>query len=126
MNGYLLDTHALLWWLGDQPRLSKRAYNILADPDSAIYLSVAAAWEMTIKRAVGKLDTPDDLPQVLADNNIAPLPVTLAHAMQVGALPLHHGDPFDRLMVAQAQAEQLVLITRDKWVQRYEVPVLRA
>lgn len=81
---------------------------------------------MAIKRAAGKLDTPDDLPEVLAENSIKPLPITLGHAMGVGTLPNHHRDPFDRLLIAQAIAEDLVLITHDKQIDRYDVQTLRA
>lgn len=128
MNGYLLDTHALLWWLDTPERLSGAAKQIIADPDTRVCVSSIAGWEIGIKSAIGKLKTPDakTMMQAIEDAGIHLLEPTFEQGLSLHALPLHHGDPFDRLMVAQAQAEQLVLITRDKWVQRYEVPVLRA
>lgn len=126
MNGYLLDTHTLLWWLGDPAKLTSQARETISESLHPIYVSVAAAWEMTIKRAAGKLTTPDDLPQVLAENNMVPLPITLPHVLALESLPPHHQDPFDRVMIAQARVESLVLVTRDRSMEQYGIITMRA
>lgn len=128
MNGYLLDTHALLWWLDSPERLSNAAKQVIGDSATRVCISSIAGWEIGVKSAIGKLQTPDPktLMQAIDDAGIHILEPTFKQGLALQALPLHHGDPFDRLMVAQAQAEQLVLISSDKWVQRYNVPVLRA
>ena len=125
MNGYLLDTHILLWWLDDPRKLSAAAREVIADSSHAVYVSAAAAWEIGIKQALGRLTIPDDLVEVLEQSGIRPLPILLTHGLAVATLPPHHTDPFDRMMVAQAAAEGLVLITRDKGIQQYDVPLLR-
>jgi PIN domain nuclease of toxin-antitoxin system len=121
----LLDTHALLWWLADSPELSRRAQAAIRR-SPAVYVSAATAWEIAIKKAHGKLKAPDDLEDALRSNRFEPLSVTVAHAWAAGALPRYHDDPFDRLLIAQARAESLTLVTRDPWVRRYEVRVLGA
>lgn len=89
-------------------------------------MSAATAWEIAIKRALGKLEGPDDLTAELTANSFAALPVTVEHALVAGALPPHHSDPFDRMLVAQARSESLTLVTRDPRIPAYGVPVLRA
>ena len=121
----LLDTHALLWWLTESPELSRRAQAAIRR-SAAIYVSAATAWEIAIQKAHGKLQAPDDLEDALRANRFEPLSITVAHAWAAGALPRHHDDPFDRLLIAQARAESLTLVTRDPWVRRYEVRVLWA
>jgi PIN domain nuclease of toxin-antitoxin system len=126
VNGYLLDTHALLWWLGDPSRLSEQARETIANTSMPVFMSVAAAWEITIKQASGRIHAPDDLPQVLADSDIHPLPITLPHVLAIGSLPMHHHDPFDRIMIAQAQVESLTLVTRDRLIEQYGGVTMRA
>jgi PIN domain nuclease of toxin-antitoxin system len=121
----LLDTHALLWWLADSPMLSSKARSAIAR-SPAIYVSAATAWEIAIKKAYGKLHAPDDLEQALAANGFEALPITVAHALAAGALPLHHHDPFDRMLIAQAHAESLTLVTRDRSLQEYGIRLLPA
>lgn len=122
----LLDTHALLWWLGDDPSLSPEARAAVAAPGNLVYVSAATAWEISIKRALGKLEAPDDLGAALAHSSFQALPITLSHATAAGQLPPHHSDPFDRMLVAQARLERLTLVTRDPHIPCYGVDVLRA
>lgn len=126
MAGYLLDTHALLWWLSDPSKLSEGARDAIAKGRNTVYLSSAAAWEMAINKAIGRLDVPGNLEEVLGKDHIEVLPITLPHALAVADLPLHHQDPFDRMQVVQARLEDLVLITRDARIAEYDVKVLTA
>jgi PIN domain nuclease of toxin-antitoxin system len=121
VTGALLDTHALLWWLDDDPRLSEVAHEHIADPRRTVNVSAASLWEVAIKRSLGKLDAPDDLPQVVLDDGFAFLPVGAAHAWAVGDLPRHHGDPFDRLLVAQSIVERLPIVSADGQLDAYGV-----
>lgn len=121
----LLDTHVVLWWLGDQ-RLTDAAYTAIATPDNAVFVSAASAWEIGVKKALGKLRAPDDLEELLERERFMPLPVTIAHGLAVGSLPKVHGDPFDRLLVAQAGRESLTLVTRDERLGEYGIPIVLA
>ncbi len=98
----------------------------IADPQASVFVSVAAVWEMMIKAADGRLSVPEDPAAMLKRKRFEPLPITLGHALQAAALPPHHRDPFDRMMVAQAQMEGLTLVTRDGVMPRYNVPTLLA
>lgn len=118
----LLDTHALLWWLDDPRLLSAAARRAIGDGKNPVYVSAAVVWEIVIKRSLGKLDAPDDLVEVKAANRFLPLPVTVAHVLAVAALPDHHRDPFDRVLIAQARHEGFKLVTRDSRVLQYGVP----
>lgn len=120
----LLDTHALLWWLAGEP-MTPAATAAIADPGSLVVVSAATVWEIALKRAIGKLRFDGSIVAIIADAAFDPLPVGAAHAERAGALPLHHRDPFDRMLVAQAQSEGLRLVTRDPVFDDYEVPVLR-
>ena len=122
----LLDTHALLWWLADAPALSKEAREAIGDQDRIVYVSAVTAWEISVKRARGKLEAPGDLAAELTANAFQELPISAAHATAAGQLPNHHRDPFDRMLVAQAQIENLTLVTRDKNIAKYEVAMLKA
>lgn len=119
----LLDTHAVLWWFADSPALSAPAREAVAS-SADVWVSAASAWEIAIKRALGKLDAPDDFASALEESGFRPLPIVVAHAMAAGALPRHHDDPFDRMLVAQAQIEGLTIVTSDRHIQRYGVAVL--
>lgn len=116
-----LDTHALLWWLEDPQLLSKTARKAIGDGKNTVYVSAAVAWEIAIKKALGKLDAPDDLEAAMAANRFLPLPVTVPHALAVASLPPIHGDPFDRLLIAQARYEGFKLVSRDRLVANYGV-----
>jgi PIN domain nuclease of toxin-antitoxin system len=119
----LADTHAALWWLADDPALSAPARAAIADPTNEILVSAASFWEAAIKRGLGKLRAPDDLPRLLDEEGFDTLPVTAAHAWAVQSLPPHHRDPFDRLLIAQAQAEGATIVTADRRFDSYNVAV---
>jgi PIN domain nuclease of toxin-antitoxin system len=122
----LLDTHALLWWLTDDPTLTQAARAAIARPETEVAVSAASAWEIAIKSALGKLIAPDDLEDQLAHHQFSPLAITVAHALMAGHLPRHHDDPFDRVLVAQARIEGMTLVTRDQHIGLYGVPILAA
>lgn len=126
MRGYLLDTHVLLWWLSDPTRLSKAAQSAIADGSHAVFGSAAGVWEMAIKRRLGRLDYPSDVEAVLARANIEVMSINARHALVAAELPMHHQDPFDRMHIAQARVEELVLVTRDSEIARYDVALLPA
>ena len=121
----LLDTHVLLWWLTDDSALPRSIRDTLADSHVDAFVSAATAWEIAIKHALGRLDFPvDELGAILKDNGFKPLSITTAHAITAGALPRHHADPFDRMLVAQALCESLTLASVDPLVARYGATVL--
>lgn len=122
----LLDTHALLWWLDENPTLSTEARAAIADGSNVVFASAASAWEIVIKSALGKLKSPPDLTKALQASRIEELPVRVSHALALRQLPDHHQDPFDRLLIAQARQERLTIVTRDDRIWRYDVPCLRA
>ena len=117
----LLDTHILIWWLSQDRRLSQPESDIITNPDNLIFVSAATAWEIAVKKMIGKLEAPDDLPAALAANNFLELPITIDHSQKLYQLPLHHHDPFDRIMVAQAISEDLIFMTRDAKIALYEI-----
>lgn len=124
MSRLLLDTHALMWWLTDDPALSAPARAAIADPVNEPLVSTTSVWEIAIKRSLGKITAPDDLPDRIIDDGFQWLPISADHAWRVRRLPLHHRDPFDRLLVAQALAEGLPIVTADRNLERYGVEVL--
>jgi PIN domain nuclease of toxin-antitoxin system len=117
----LLDTHVLLWWLDDPAQLSEVAGTAIRDGANVVWVSAATAWEIVIKKTLGKLDAPDNLDEVLRECRFTPLPITIAHALAVQSLPMHHRDPFDRMLVAQARAEGMTIVTHDPKVLEYPV-----
>jgi PIN domain nuclease of toxin-antitoxin system len=121
----LLDTHALLWWLADEG-LTAGAREAIADPANLVAVSAASAWEISIKKALGKLTAPDDLEEQVRAGGLTPLPISIAHGLAAGQLPRHHEDPFDRMLIAQALAEQLTIVTRDERFADYGVALLPA
>lgn len=123
MSGLLLDTQVLLWALGDIESLSPAARDALSDGSVPAYVSAASIWEISIKCSTGKLKAPDDLLERIADT-FDELQIGHEHARRAGALPPHHRDPFDRMLVAQAQSEGLTIVTRDDQIAAYDVPVL--
>lgn len=119
----LLDTHVALWGITADAALDSELLDRLRrDPD--IFLSPVTLWEITIKQTAGRLGGPPDLAERVADMGFRELPVTHSHAIAAGRLPVHHRDPFDRMLVAQAKVEGLTLVTRDPDIQRYEVDTL--
>ena len=121
----LLDTHILLWWLGDSPRLSKKARRAIEESE-AVFVSAVSAWEIELKRARGLLRAPDNLEATLRARDLQTLSLTVPHAIAAGRLPLYHRDPFDRMLVAQASLESVTLLTADKQQAAYGVPVILA
>ena len=121
----LLDTNAVIWWLARMPRLGERARQAISAADEVMVSSVSG-YEIHIKRTVGKLEAPDDLSERIDEHRFPVLPVTLRHAIEAGNLPLHNRDPFHRLLVAQARCEGLTLVTADRRMSAYDVPILDA
>ena len=123
----LLDTHAFLWWLADDPNLGVEARKAIRDPSSIVHVSAVSLWEISIKQALGKLEVEnEDLVAEVAANDFVELSITGRHALEAGSLPRHHDDPFDRMLVAQALLERLTLVTRDFHMPSYGVTLLRA
>jgi PIN domain nuclease of toxin-antitoxin system len=122
----LPDTHALLWWLDDNPSLSGEARAAIADGGNPVFVSAVVIWEIRIKQGLGKLRLPPDFRQVLDSQPFENLPITAEHAHRVAELPAHHRDPFDRMLVAQAMTEKLTIVTRDPDIARYRVRVITA
>ena len=121
----LLDTHAFLWWLNDDPKLRAKARAAISDPGASVYVSAATIWELSIKARLGKLDLEGTDPVgEIAANDFLELPISARHALAAGDLPRHHDDPFDRMLVAQAQLEDLVIVTHDSKIDAYGVATL--
>ena len=126
MRRLLLDTHVLLWWLADDEALGMQTRALIADTRNEVLVSAATVWEMSIMRAKGLLETPDDMDAVVAGEGFSALPISLRHAQQAGALPDLHRDPFDRMLIAQAQSEGLELLTVDAVIPQYGIRCLSA
>ena len=122
----LLDTHALLWWLDDNPTLSAEARDAIADGRNLVFVSAVVIWEVRVKQSLGKLQLPSNFREVLDSQAFDELPLTVDHAHRLAELPPLHRDPFDRMLVAQAMAERLTVVTRDPDIARYPVRTLRA
>jgi len=126
---FLIDTHILLWLLAGSTRISTDLARTLADTQNTVFISTASTWEIAIKVALGKLALPPDighwLPAELAAAGIKSLPVELAHSLGVERLPPHHADPFDRLLISQALAEDLMLVSADRVFAAYDVHLIR-
>ena len=119
----LLDTHVFLWWRANDPSLSEDAITAISDTN-VVFVSAATAWEAAIKAALGRLELPDSVESGVEDSGFEKLAITFLHAETAAKLPAHHHDPFDRLLVAQAIAERLTLVTHDRKLQAYDVPIL--
>lgn len=124
MNGILLDTHTLLWWLADDPKLPQWMRERIANPEVQCLVSAATIWEIGIKRAIGKLDAPPGLISIIAEEGFQHLHITLNHAETAAALPLHHRDPFDRMLIGQALVESLTIATLDPAFAEYPARLL--
>lgn len=114
----------MLWWGDDPRRVAAAARVAIADPDNQAYFSAASVWEIAIKAALRRLPAKPDYAAAIRTDNFLPLDITVAHAEAAGALPLHHRDPFDRMLVAQAQLEGLVIVSHDRRLAPYDVPIL--
>ena len=122
----LLDAHAVLWWLADDGELATEAREAIADPLNEVLVSAATVWEIEIKRALGKLDAPPRLADAIQTAGLSGLPISLHDAERAGRLPQHHSDPFDRMLVAQAERLDAILVTRDPVFSAYDVESLPA
>jgi PIN domain nuclease of toxin-antitoxin system len=118
----LLDTHVFLWWRADDRRVRAPAREAIAAAD-VVFVSAASAWEVAIKQALGRLQIPDTVEAGVLASGFERLPISFAHAAAAGRLPPHHADPFDRMLIAQAQLEGLTLVTHDRHFERYNVDV---
>lgn len=121
----LLDTHALLWWLTDDPQLSRRARSAIADPDSEVLVSAASAWEIATKHRLGKLAIGNEVlgrfHELIVADGFSHLPMHHGHAIRAGSYPLHHRDPFDRMLAAQADLEGVALLTADAAFEHFPI-----
>lgn len=121
----LLDTHTFLWAIDDNPNLSSEARAAITDGKNIVFVSAVTAWEISIKKSIGKLSLPGgSYMDELSAHRFTPLDITTDHALAVETLPQHHKDPFDRLLIAQAQLENLTLVTRDPRIKQYGVQVI--
>lgn len=121
----LLDSHAFLWWLAEDPKLSAGARQAVADPSSTVLVSAATVWELSIKASLGKLELDGaDLVEEIEENDFVELPMSARHALAAAILPRHHDDPFDRMLIAQAQIEGLTIVTRDPAFDAYGVALM--
>ena len=122
---FLLDTHSFLWFIGGQEKLSRKARELIEDPGNQPFLSMASLWEMAIKISLGKLSLDHPLevlvPEQMNANGIAYLGISFTHIVQVAKLPFHHGDPFDRMLIAQAMIEQMPVVTVDGVFDEYRI-----
>ena len=127
---YLLDTNVWLWSLWEPERIARKAREEIADMSQAVFLSAVTSWEVAIKAAAGKLKLPEPpnsyVPRRMADQGIRPLPISHPHALAVFGLPPHHRDPFDRMLVAQARIEEMILVTAERILEKYPVEILWA
>jgi len=121
---YLIDTHVFLWMLGEPKRLKPSVISIIENPDHVVYVSAISAVEIAIKRTLGKLVAPDHLAAEIPKRGLLELPLKYAHGEQMQKLELHHQDPFDRMLIAQAIHEKLILITHDRKLEPYDVKIL--
>ena len=124
----LLDTHTFLWWVVNSPQLSARVYEIISDGNNDLFLSAAFGWEIAIKTQLGRLQLPGDPEHFIADqlrvNAFQSLPIQMSHALRVYTLPNYHRDPLDRMLVAQAQLEDLAILSADRQLAQYQVEVI--
>jgi PIN domain nuclease of toxin-antitoxin system len=125
----LLDTHVLLWWFQASRKLSSKALAVFRDPETTVLVSAVCAWEIAIKHKAGRLDARDLVTKFesrLERERFAELPITVTHAIRAGLLKESHKDPFDRMLIAQAQIEGLTVVSRDAALRAYEIPILPA
>ena len=122
----LLDTHTFLWWVSDWDKIAEPAREAIADPKNEVFVSAVSGWKIGIKKARGRLEAPDNLAAIVEEKRFEHLPFTFAHAERAATLPSRHRDPFDRMLIAQAQAEGLTLVTRDSRIPLYDVVTMSA
>jgi PIN domain nuclease of toxin-antitoxin system len=124
----ILDTHTILWWVTNNPQLSQVVRNMITDSSNTFYLSVASSWEIIIKFNTGKLPLPEPpiqfIQSCLSVNHFESMSIELSHVLQLNTLPNHHKDPFDRILIAQAQVENIPILTLDKLIVQYPVQTI--
>jgi len=120
----LLDTHAVVWALSDDPRLSTAAWRVVEDAGNEVFVSVVSAWEMSVKQALGRVSVPDDLERVLVDAGFLQRHVRFSDCSRLTALPAIHRDPFDRMLVSQALEDGIPIVTRDEAIARYPLQTI--
>ena len=124
----LLDTHTFLWWITDDPKLSLRVRGIISEGENEIFISAATGWEIAIKSQIGRLKLPDEPQRFILEqmkiNGMKSLPIEMRHALHVSTLPTYHQDPFDRILIAQAQMEDLPVLSADPEIRKYEVTII--
>ncbi len=118
---YLIDTHVYLWWQNEPERLSKEAVNAIENIQNTVFVSAAVPWEIALKSAKGKLSVGTDIMDFMDKDFFLPLPITHEHVASIGALPDIHGDPFDRIQIAQAYVEDITFVTRDTQILKYDL-----
>ncbi|MBF1995463.1 type II toxin-antitoxin system VapC family toxin [Serratia symbiotica] len=126
MKRLLIDTHVFIWWLTDEPALGSMARSVISRGSNVVYVSAVTPWEISIKRSLGKLQFEADIDEAMERNRFFPLSITHSHAEQAGELPRHHGDPFDRMLIAQSQMEGLVLVSADTVFSQYGIRLMNA
>tara|TARA_Y100001963_G_scaffold114252_1_gene158395 strand:+ start:672 stop:1058 length:387 start_codon:yes stop_codon:yes gene_type:complete len=126
MKRILLDTHVLIWWMSGDEQLGLNAQKHISNTENSIYVSSASVWEMSIKQQLGKLSVPDAIESLVEELGFSALPISLFHGQQAGRLPTHHHDPFDRMLIAQAQAEGLQILTKNEHFPAYGVRLINA
>lgn len=126
MRRLLLDTHVFLWWLVNDPQLGDKTKEIIAEIRNDVFVSAATSWEISIKKAICKLIVPDDIEAIVEDEGFEKLSIDFHHGQLAGQLPDFHKDPFDRMLIAQAQTEGLLLVTSDVLIPKYGVRVWNA
>ena len=123
---YLLDTHSLLWTIFEPDKLSTEAQEIILDQNNIICVSLISLWEISIKQNIGRLNIPEKFFEVVSHGGFEMLPLIMSEIKQYRTLPLHHRDPFDRMLIIQAQQQKLILITRDSEINQYDVEIVKA
>ena len=126
MKRLLIDTHVFIWWLTDDLALGPLTRNVISRGSNVVYVSAVTPWEISIKRSLGKLQFEADIDEAMERNHFFPLSITHAHAEQAGDLPRHHGDPFDRMLIAQSQMEGLILVSADALFSPYGIRLMNA
>ncbi|PHM59316.1 type II toxin-antitoxin system VapC family toxin [Xenorhabdus sp. KK7.4] len=126
MKRLLLDTHVLIWWVTNDPSLGNLAKSMIMKGTNSVFVSAVTPWEISIKRALGKLEFKADFDLIMERNNFIPLAITHLHAENAGDLPRHHGDPFDRILIVQSQMEGLTLISADSVFSEYGIRLINA
>lgn len=126
MKRLLLDTHVFLWWLVNDKRLGDKTRGLIQDPKNQIFVSAASTWEISLKRALGKISAPEDMSGIIDDEGFNSLSINAYHGDQAGLLPDLHKDPFDRMLIAQAQSEGMVLVTADESIFNYPLRIIKA